>query len=89
MVICLVSHGNFLFPFSGKCFSVTVLTPRGAVQHLICASSLQSGQQVNDLLRYRTSSLIRIVNTVDTAAAPMNVSGVQSWKVFSMSSPSD
>ncbi len=70
MVICFVSHGDLLFPLFGKCLSVTSLTLRSAVHHLILGFTLQFGQQVDDLLRYRTRIRIRMVNTVDTAAAP-------------------
>ena len=88
MVIGLVSHGDFLFPFFGQGFSVTAMMPCGAVCHITVGSALQSRQQLNNLLRYLNSIRIRMVNTVDTIAEPMNVSGVQRRKVSNISSPS-
>lgn len=88
MVIGLVSHGDFLFPFFDQGFSVTAMMLRGAVCYVTVGSALQSRQQLNDLLRYLSSIRIRMANTVDTIAEPMNVSGVQRRKISNISSPS-
>lgn len=94
MITGLVSHGDCLFSFFGRDFSVTAVMPCGAVCHITVGLSLQSRQQLNNFLCYLSSIRIRMVNTVntvntvDTIAEPMNTSGVQRRKVSNIFSPS-
>lgn len=63
VVVGLVAQGDFLPLFPGQSLPVTALTAHGSVYDFLPGASLQSGQQVEDVLCHVSSRQTRTLIT--------------------------